>query len=185
MRIKAKWYKKAKPKTAEELGGAMGYIAWKVALNAVQRLLAEEYEIKLHERRFAIMEEFLAFLVQASDRYAYGRIDDDQRRRFIIAYARRVAETLEDNQRDFLGEGEYQQRFIDLLNERMADYAELSFVDGEPGYSALRYLGDRVKVLTDGFDQKWMLEQVIDVEAPEAVRYLKRSWEGLFEVEVT
>ena len=184
MRVKSKWHKKDRPKTAEEVGNAIAFIAWRVAANGVMRLLGSEFDMETEERRFAVLSEFLAFLLQAADRMAHAKMDDEMRHRFVNAVGKHMAITLEDNKRDRLGAGDYQSEFIALLNDRSEGYAELTFTDGEPGYSALIYLGDRIQVLVDEKDFRWMKEQIIDVEAPEAVKYLKKSWNDLFSVDV-
>jgi hypothetical protein len=44
------------------------------------------------------------------------------------------------------------------------DYAE------EPDYSTLRYLGNRIMELMGKQDQSWIIDQIIEIEAPEAVK---------------
>ena len=42
------------------------------------------------------------------------------------------------------------------------------------GYAFLRYLGEKVALAMAATDSKWVLEQVVDVEAPEAIKTLKK-----------
>ena len=72
------------------------------------------------------------------------------------------------------GPGEYRKSLIDTLNARGADYAEFDFPGGAPSYAALRYLGDKMAEAMAGTDSKWVIEQVIEIEAPEAVKTIRR-----------
>ena len=64
--------------------------------------------------------------------------------------------------------------FIATLNTRFADYSELEFNGRDPSYGVLRYLGEKVSRAMESTDSKWVLEQVVDVEAPEAVKTIKK-----------
>jgi hypothetical protein len=75
---------------------------------------------------------------------------------------------------DMFGPGEYQHTLIDTLNARGADYGEFDFPGGQPSYAALRYLGDKMAEAMAGTDNKWVIEQVIEIEAPEAVKTIRR-----------
>ena len=182
MRVKSKWHNK-KPKSMEELGSAIAFITWRVAMNSLQRLLATDFDLTSDQRRFAIIDEFIVFLLQTVDRMAHEEMDDKKRARLVTAMAKRLAETIADNKTDRLGEGDYRQEFIGFANLRMDEYAELSFVEGEPGYQSLRYLANKIRNLADDEDSRWIIEQVIDIEFPEAIKYLKKSWAELFSVD--
>ncbi|ROR32181.1 hypothetical protein [Inmirania thermothiophila] len=184
VRLKSRWHRKDAPRRAEEVGSAVAFSAWKVALEGVRRLLGAGYELESDPRRFAILGEFAAFLLQMADRYAYGRLEDEQRRRMIVAAGRRMAEVMEENQRERLGPGDYRAAFIDHLNRRLQEYAELSFVGEEPGFSSIRYLGEVVCEHAGDWDRRWLKEQVMEVEAPEAVRAFRRALANLLAVQV-
>jgi hypothetical protein len=180
VRIKSKWYRKARPKTPEELAGAAGFIAWRVADHHVEQIELAGFELHAPEQRFAILAELLIFLVQAADRMVYERLDEEQRRRFVTAMALHVAGTLEDNQRDHLGPGDYRQAFIDRFNAAAADYAELSWGDDGPGYRFKRYLGERVLAIVGSqAANKWVIDQVMEIEAPAAIEKFAKSLEDL------
>ena len=183
MRVKSRWFKRDKPKSAEEIGAASAYLAWRISDNAMLRMLSVHYDLATDERRFAILSEMLAFLLQATDRFAYRRFNDDKRARCINAMASRMVDTLEDNQLDRLGPGEYRQPFLALLNERSDSYANFSFKNDEPGFAAVRYLGERIEALADGMEARWMKEQIMEIEALEMVRLLKKGWDGYFDIE--
>ena len=81
---------------------------------------------------------------------------------------------METNQRDLFGPGDYRKGFIDRLNARFAEYAGFEYAGEEPGYPCLRFFAAKVAdVMAEG-DNKWVVEQMMDIEAPEMVRALRK-----------
>jgi hypothetical protein len=178
-RIKSRW-RDDRERSIDEVTGALAYITWKIALESAKDLHGEGYEYASDPQRVAVIAEFVAFLVQAADRLVYGTLSEEDRRDFINALARRLAEQVQDNLTDLFGPGDYRTPFIDTLNERLADYAELSFVDGAPGYDSLRYFGSRVlKVMGETQTNRWVIDQAMDRSGPEAVKHLSKSLHNL------
>jgi hypothetical protein len=71
--------------------------------------------------------------------------------------------------------GDHAQRFIATLNARFGEYAECEFsLTGGPGYAFLRTLGDKIADAMAATDSKWVVEQVMDIEAPEAVKQIRK-----------
>jgi len=120
-----------------------------------------------------VLTEFIAFLVQLVDRSVYGRLGEADRAQLIAEVVRHLAATMENNQMDLFGPGEYRKPFIDAINARSGEYAEFEYRDGEPGYACLRYFASRVSEAMAEGDNRWVIEQVMDVEAPEMVRLVK------------
>jgi hypothetical protein len=81
---------------------------------------------------------------------------------------------MENNQQDLFGPGEYRKPFIDLLNARFAEYAGFEYRDGEPGYPCLRFFAGKVADAMAPGDNKWVVEQMMDIEAPEMVRLVRK-----------
>jgi hypothetical protein len=77
---------------------------------------------------------------------------------------------MENNQLDLFGPGEYRKPFIDALNARFGEYAVFDYRGGEPGYPCLRFFATRVADAMAEGDNKWVVEQMIDIETPEMVR---------------
>ncbi|MDM8559411.1 hypothetical protein [Candidatus Parabeggiatoa sp. HSG14] len=178
MRIQSHWSKRAKEKTLEDIASALGFISWKIALNGVLELENQGYQTENNAHRLRIVGEFLAFLLQVADRLAYEKFDEKERQRFITALALHVADTFSDNQHDVLGEGEHRKIFIDLLNQRAEDYAELSFPNDEAGFDFLRYFGEQVALILK--DRHFVSQQIMDIEAPTAIKTLKKGMRDLF-----
>jgi hypothetical protein len=60
------------------------------------------------------------------------------------------------------------------MNDRLANYAECRFDNGEPGYDFNRYLARNVADIMQATDEKWVVEQVMDVEAPNVAEKIIR-----------
>jgi hypothetical protein len=105
-----------------------------------------------------------------------------------------LARILQDNEDDLLGpappgEPSHADAFIDLVNEVTAHYAEFGADPAvpvgdagfRPDFAFLRYLGRRLEPTMPEKDRRWVLDQVMDVEAPHAVAMLQRSLRDLFD----
>jgi len=178
-RIKSSW-RDDRDHSIEEVAGALAYITWKIALESAKDLHGEGYEYASDPQRVAVIAEFVAFLVQASDRLVYGTLDDDDRHAFVNALAQRLADQVQDNLTDLFGPGDYRAPFIETLNERLADYSELAFENEQPGYDYLRYFGSRVlKIMGETQTNRWVIDQVMDRAGPEAVKHLAKGLRNL------
>jgi len=178
MKIKSRWNKRAKPQSTEDIAGALGFISWTISGNAVLELERKGYDTTSNNHRLDIIGEFLTFLLQVADRLAYKQMDDEKRQAFIVALAQHMADTFAGNKKDLLGEGEHRQAFIDLINKRAGDYAELSFNNGEAGFDFLRYFGEQVEALMK--EKHFASQQIMDIEAPDAIRAFKKAMTDLF-----
>jgi len=186
-RAKATWHRKTRPRTAEENGTVLAAMAYKAARLAMQRLLGADFDLDSEQRRFALFTELLAFQVQMADRLAYDRVDEVTRRGLVMSMGQNLARLYAENQveRELDSETEIPRlRFIEAMNGCLVEYSELSFGDdGRPGYAALRYLARRLCDLTETNDRRWLVEVIIDVEAPKVVEALLGAWCTLYPAE--
>ena len=186
MRIKSKWHTTQRKdnvshvRTPEELAGATGYIAWRIAMKHMDEIEEAGFLLSSGEQRFAVLAEFLIYLIQVCDREVFMRLPEDQRAPFVTALALHLAGTLEDNQRELLGPGEYRQAFIDLLNSEIPDYAEFGYGEEGPSYRFKRYLGEKVLAqVGDEQVNRWIIDQVMEIEAPGATDALCKTLDQL------
>lgn len=170
VRLKRHWHKGQTAKTCEAVGQALAVTAWRVARGAVERLLAADYEFAGETHRFGILEEWLVFFVHLADRMAHSRVSEAHRERVIKAMAQRLADVVQENRSERLAAGAYRPHFVQKLNERGADYAESRVAGDAPGMNFLRCLGQAVCQAAPEIDRRWLMEQVVEVEAPAAVR---------------
>lgn len=181
MRIKSRWHDKTRPKSLEQIAGAMGFNIWKMASTTANKMYNDGFNFRDNAQLLDVIGEYVMFLLQLADRVAYERLDEQERQQFTSGVARHLIGTMVENRVEELGPGDYQQPFIDTLNQRLDGYAEFSLVDGNPSYPMLRYLGDQVEALMGGTQNKWIKEQVMEVVAPELIKTLRRGLDPLLE----
>jgi len=185
-RIKSRWHQSGRNNPSAvslaDNAGAMAYITWRLSLEGAKKLHGDGYDYLSDRQRVQVLSEFVAFLLQCADRLVYEWLDDEDRALFINAFAQRLADQMQDNLTDIAGPGNYRAPFIELLNERMEAYAEFKFRNEEPGYDFIRYFGNNVLEIM-GKDQtnKWVINQVMEVDGPEVFKKFKNSLYELFD----
>ncbi|HUG79846.1 MAG TPA: hypothetical protein VML57_20370 [Burkholderiales bacterium] len=167
--VKTRWRKKGE-RTLAERAGVIGANVWKISLEIFKHMEKEGFRFGSDRLVTDVMAEFIAFLVQLADRAVYGRLGETDRAALIGELVRHLAATMENNQQDLFGPGEYRKPFIDLLNARFGEYAGFEYPGGEPGYPCLRFFAAKVSDAMASGDNKWVVEQMMDIEAPEMVR---------------
>ena len=180
MRVKSRWHKKKGTHSVEEIAGALAFILMKTAMNGALNMEKADFQTETQQDRLNIITEFLAFAIHIADRMTIEKFDENERVRFMTELAMKCAKHLEDNMRDIAGPGDYQQDFINLLNQRMDDYAEFDYSSDGPSFSMKRYFGEKVKAVMHEVDKKWVGQQIIDIEVPEMMSHLKRATPNLF-----
>ncbi len=180
MRIRDKWRAKDRGRSLEDNATALAYGVWQIALSAAKNLHAEDFEYDSDEQRIAVIAEYLIFLVHVADRLAYDKMDERARRDFVVALAKQTARHYQRNVEEVMGRGDHRSGYIERLNARVLEYAETPFLDGEPGYECRRCLGGQIQdVMGMTQTNRWVMQQVIDLDAPESVRHLKTAMDNL------
>jgi hypothetical protein len=182
LRVKTVWFKNAGGRSAAEIGSVLASTIWRLADNAVSSLSKADCDIVTPERGIRIVGELAAFLLHMSDRMVYGRVPEAERAQLIQGTGRRLAELVRDNIREMVGDDgfDYKANFIDMLNRRAADYATFECAPEKPSFALLRYLGLAVRELMLESDQPWVADQIMDLQAPEALGTLKRTIDGFY-----
>ena len=187
LRIKSHWFKAGEPKSAEQNASAMAFIVWRVAHNMLKRMRGAHFDVAVGVPYFAFMREVLVFLIAVVDRTAYAKMDGPTRSAFTTALVLSCANTLAGNEIDLLGPrrdgAPYQDSFIDLVNELSPHYAEFGAERDTaqaddafaPGFAFLRYLGSRLEPTLPDRDRHWVIDQVMAIEAPEAVDIVRSA----------
>lgn len=185
VRLKTRWHRSkrsrrniessSKPKTVEKLAGVIAFNIWKLAQETFRHMDKEGFTYTSDEQVMGVITEVIAFLVQVADRMVYGHLDDDERSRFVNEMARNLVRTMQANQEEIYGDGDYGSPFIKILNERFATYAECSYDDKEgPGYAFKRVLGEKVFEAMSTTDNKWVIEHIMEFEVPTMLTPLRR-----------
>lgn len=188
IRIKSQWFRAGSEKTPEQTASVVAFTTWRVAQNMLKQMRAAQFDIDIGVQYFAFTREVLVFLTQVLDRMAYQRMTPEARVAFVTALVKRVAEILQDNEDGLMGQPEpgqasHYEQFIDLFNELADHYADFGFNEQGPDFDFVRYLGYRIELLMPKKDQRWVLDQVMANEVPQAVAYLQKAMDGVLDTQ--
>ena len=183
VRLKTRWHRSKrsernregslKAKSQENLCSVVAINIWKLAKEAFTRMEKENFRFREDAQAIDVIAEFCIFMLHITDRMIYGNVPEEERGPLINGVAKEIANTIEGNQTDLLGPGDYRAAFVEKLNERLANYSECGFDDDGPAYDFLRYLAKNISDIMSISDDKWVLEQVMDIEAPELVQRIQ------------
>jgi len=189
-RIKDRWHNSTPEDSAREVLGektlhdqasALAFIQWRTALNSAINLHAEDFRFDDDHQRIGVITEYLAFQIQLADRLSAEFLEASERKILIEEMCRKAADQVQDNLSDIAGQGNYRLPFIALLNQRFVEYADFSFKDGRPGYEAMRFIGHCVlNLLGDDQTNRWVIDQVMEIDAPAMVDQNIKSLNRLF-----
>jgi len=185
MRIRTRWFKKSHKRKPGELAGVVAMLIWRIARQSLARMRAADFEIETGTPYFNFLAEWLVFLIQAADRYAFAHFSAAERYEFTSTLSKHLAGTLIDNLDELLGVGDetpevWKKRFIDMVNRRGGDYAEYEFDKEHVDYGFLRQLAHALAKDARAADRLWVHDQVMEIEAPRALDDLRRGVVGLF-----
>ena len=181
LRIKSHWHDESE-RSLPEVASAIAFIAWRLAMDKAINLHCERFVYASDEQRMAVIQEYLIFLIQITDRISHEMLDQEQRRTLITQLAVRIAEHVQDNSQDLFGPGDYGTPFITKLNERAAEYARFNFSDEGPSYPFLRHLGYEIQcIMGEEEENRWVIDQVMDKDGWEAYKQILRAIHDLFD----
>jgi hypothetical protein len=188
LRIKSTWFRAGSPKSPQQNASAMAFNTWRVSQHMLKQMRSAHFDIEVGQQYFAFTREVLVFLCQAIDRWAFERMSPDERMAFVSSLVQRVAETLEENEDRLLGapdsaQPSHYEQFIDQFNELSIHYADFGLTNGMPDFAFVRYLGHRIESLMPQKDQRWVIDQIMAIEIPEALEMLQRSMQGILSTE--
>jgi len=184
LRIKTTWFRKDAGRAADETASVLALNFWKMANKSVDDISKANFDIGTPGRGFGLIAEMSAFMLHIADRMLYGRVEEERRTALIESTGVHLAEYVEQNIRDLLNddrdERDYQEEFLDFLNRRTEDYATFEFPPEEPNYAIKRYLANVIRERMEDQDKTWILDQVIEFQAPEAIETVQKLINGLF-----
>ncbi len=182
IRIKTKFHSSGQ-RSAATLASVVAVLAWKLAIESIKRMRKADYDIDIGRPYFDFVCEFLVFLAVCADRVAYRELDAADRIEFTTALAQNIARFVEENNIMLLGAavpGESQRHFIDLFNRRAAEYAEFGLDENGPDFGFRRFFAACLRDVLPEKDKLWVVDQAMDIEAPEALKTLDKTLTGLF-----
>ncbi len=183
VRIRSRFHAGRRERTPAELASVVAMLSWKLALASVQRMREARFDIDLGRPYFDYVVETMAFHAHYADRVAYERLDAERRGAFTTALARRMAEAIEDNAEMLLEAtepGACRRHFLEVFNAAGEDYAEYGCDARGPDFGFRRAYAARVREGMPEKDKTWVYDQVMEIEAPDAVKAVGRTLDGLF-----
>jgi len=177
IRIKTKWSKEERDVSVEDAVSVLAFNSWKIGMQTLLEIENEEFQIDTQQQRIEVLEEIMAFMIQALDRIVHETLNDEDRATLISLFANKLADHVQDNARDFSGPGDYRTPFINKLNERFSGYAETKWNEekDEPGFSMGREFGTNITQVLGPKDQKWALDYIQQVLMPEFYALYKKT----------
>lgn len=183
VKVRTIWFKKDGERSADEIASAVATTTWRVADKAMDNLGRENYDIITPARGFKLIAEFVAFLAHYCDRMAYATLAPERRIAIMQAVSNRLGEIMQENIITTVGpdpERNFKQEFIDFLNRRFEDYSEFEFPNEEKAsFPALRFLGLQIREEMGDDDKTWIMDQIMDIEMPEMMGTVRKSFTGL------
>ncbi len=188
LRIKSQWFQSETAKTPQQTASAMAFITWRVAQNMLKQMRVAGFDIDIGPQYFAFTREVLVFLTQVQDRMVHTRMDTSTRTAFMTALVQRIAEILQENEDGLMGvpppgQASHYDQFIALFNELADHYADFGYDEHGPEFAFVRYLGHRIEALMPQKDQRWVADQVMASEVPDAIEMIKRGMQGVLSTE--
>ncbi len=180
MRMKSKWGKNGKQRTVADNASAAAFISWRIAQDALLDLENEDYQTESLKQRMDVVVEFVIFLAHLADRITYERMSADEREEFVVTMVKHLARTHQSSMEEIDGVKDYKEDFINLVNARMTDYSEMPYEDGEPSFTMRRYLGSKVQEVMGERHNKWIETQVLEINAPTAIKHLNKAIDDLY-----
>jgi hypothetical protein len=183
VRIRSRFHAGGRERTMAELASAIAALSWKLAVDSIKRMREAQFDIDIGRPYFDYVVETMAFHAHYADRVAFDKLTPGQRGEFTTALAKRMAEFIEDNSGMLLAAtepGACRRHFLEVFNAAGADYAEYSCDEKGPDFGFRRAYASRVREGMPEKDKTWVYDQVMEIEAPEGVRAIRKTLDGLF-----
>jgi hypothetical protein len=181
MRMKSKWgHGRGKERTVADNASAAAFIAWRIAQDALLDLENEQYQTDSLRQRMDVVVEFVIFLAHLADRITYECMSAEEREEFVVTMVKHLARTHQSSMEEISGVQDYKEKFINLVNERMSDYAGMPYDNDEPSFIMKRYLGTKVQAVMGAHYNQWIETQVLEINAPNAIQHLKKAIDDLY-----
>ena len=177
IRIKTRWSKENREFSMEDSVTVLAFNSWKIGMQALLEIENQHFDIDQQMQRIHVLEEISAFMIQSVDRMIHGTASDEDRAAIITFYAKKMADHVHENARDFGELSDYRSPFIHKLNDRFPAYAETKWDDEKdmPGFSMSREFATNVAEVLGDRDRKWALDYIQQVLVPDFFPVFKRT----------
>lgn len=177
IRIKTRWSKENREISMEDSVSVLAFNSWKIGMQTLLEIENQNFEIDHQMQRIRVLEEISAFMIQSVDRMIHGTTSDEERAEIITYYAKKMADHVHENARDFGNDEDYRSPFIHKLNKRFPVYSETKWdmEHDEPGFSMSREFATNIAAVLGSRDRKWALDYIQQVLLPDFFPVFKRT----------
>ncbi len=177
IRIKTRWSKENREVSMEDSVSVLAFNSWKIGMQTLLEIENQDFDINSQMQRIHILEEISAFMIQAVDRMIHGTTSDEDRAATINYYAKKMADHVHENARDFGDLDDYRSPFIQKLNDRFPVYSETRWDEDkdEPSFSMSREFASNVAAALGDRDRQWALDYLQQVLLPDFFPVFKRT----------
>ena len=169
-----------------EHASVIAMLAWKLGQESITRMREADYDIEVGRGWFDFVCEYLVFLALAADRIAHDDLDAEGRAEFTVALVKRLAQMVEEAREALLPDlapGAAGRNFLELYNRRSDEYADFGFDATGPDFGFRRCFAACIKETLPEKDRLWAVDQVMEIESPEAIRMLQKTLLGILHPE--
>jgi hypothetical protein len=177
LRIKSHWHNEEGERSFEDIGSALAFNSWRLALDRAINLHGEDFVYQDDSQRLGVINEYLIFMVQVIDRCAHDvlTLPEDERRDLVVGTVKNLAKHVQDNSQELLGQGDHGGAFIGRLNQAAEDYSQFRFTQDGPSYPFYRHLGYEIQqIMGKEGENRWVIDQVMDKDGPDIAKKLMR-----------
>ena len=177
IRIKTRWSKQDREISMEDSVSVLAFNSWKIGMQTLLEIENQNFDVSTQMQRIHILEEISAFMIQAVDRMLYGTTSDEDRTETINYYAKKMADHVHENAREFGELSDYRSPFIHKLNDRFPGYSETRWNDDkdEPGFSMSREFATNIANALGERERQWALDYIQQVLLPDFFPVFKRT----------
>jgi len=183
VRINTQWWSDNKKGRASlsDNASTMAFISWRAAQEALLHLENEDFQTDSLAQRMDVMKEFVYFSTHICDRWCFNTVPDD-REEFVLAMVKNLARNYQASMEDIAGVEDHKSAFFAEFNERLNDYAGLPYNDKEdaPSFQMYTYLGGKVAAVMGERHNRWIQDQIVEIDGKDFVKNLRKGFEGLF-----
>jgi hypothetical protein len=179
-RIRTVWKNKEKTISVADFANATSAICWRIALNAAKNLHQQDFEYHSDEQRLGVIQQYLFFFIHCADRLTFQYFDQAKRSEFINLLSAGCRKHYSHNALEITGQRIDAINFIEPLNHAMDILSRCRFIAEEPGYDMYRVLGSEIQqIMGHSQTNKWVIDQVMDIDGPEAYDLFRKSFDKL------
>lgn len=173
MRVKSKW-DSSDQKSINEIGSAIAFNIWRITKNQLEDLINEGFVVE-KEQVFNVIQEYLIYLIQCTDRLAFDELPAEQRQQLIIHIAKQSSHYYQENKEDRIAPGNHIKDFILTFNDRTHEYSEFDFIENYPSNQFLCYFAEKIKQAMTDVDEVWIAQQMVEIQGPTAFEALSKA----------